>query len=247
MHKAVRQTGLLDLIGEGASDLREQAKSRKAPVRNKSGAWAYVHTEDVDGKIMATCIFCSTSFRVGSMTRIVDHLLGRAGLRACVSDSDELAAVVEKLKKEEEAKNDVKDRKRKLARVSSSSAGAVPHGVTTSGGQDVRQGAKPQQAPLMFQRITDELATDKLTRFFYGNNVPVRLVETKTFKEMVAAIRAAPLDWRPPTRKTLAGPSLQKLASALRREEAPLRQSVLSSSGTVLSDGWETVDHYHLV
>lgn len=92
-----------------------------------------------------------------------------------------------------------------------------------------------------------DIATEKVARFFFGNNIAVRNVESTTFKELVQAIRTAPLDWNPPSRKALGSTCLTALARKLRQEEAPLRQSVLQYGGTVMSDGWDSIDREHLI
>lgn len=243
VHKAVRQTGLLELIGAEAERLSEEQNKRKRPqARTKEDAWKYVTLDEKEGKLTATCIFCRCSYRVGSMTRIVDHLLGRAGLRQCAAESDECLTALEKLKEQESVKQDRKERKQKLATVAA--RGSIPAASASLATPAFRE---KNQTQLVMQRSNAEDATNNVARFFFGNNIPVQVVESETFKALVRSIRTAPLDWKPPTRKTLAGPCLQNLARALRREEAPLRQAVLQFCGTVLSDGWDTVDRLHLI
>lgn len=103
------------------------------------------------------------------------------------------------------------------------------------------------QSKIVLKRKKPESVDEALARFFFGNNISTRVVETTTFKELVQAICVAPVDWMPPNRHRLGGPCLENLCRTLREEEAPLRKALLRYGGTVLSDGWDSVDRNLLV
>lgn len=127
------------------------------------------------------------------------------------------------------------------------SVAAIANKAVNSAPVSAPGSASFSQPPLTFKRTTSESVDEAVARFFFGNNVSVRAVQSKTFKEMIKAIRTAPLEWQPPTEVRLGGKCLQDLCRKLREEEAPLRQALLRNSGTVLSDGWDSVDRTHLI
>lgn len=216
----------------------EAPRERRAKKR-MGGAWDLITLKSDDGKLIkVVCNHCHLEFQVASVTRVVDHFLGRAGVKCCTSKSDDFFSQVEKLKIEEEAKKERKHRKVTAASVTK---------IVTQG--DL--GNKPsemRQVPLtMMKRSGPDDANEAVARFFFGNNIPTAVVNSQTFKDLVRAIRCAPLDWVPPERHKLADESLVKLTRKLRQQEAPLRELIFRNSGTVLSDGWDTVDRMHLV
>ena len=58
------------------------------------GAWPYVsvHENDEDRPV-AECNFCGQTFRVQSVTRVIDHILGRAGAKMCSAESSAVQAL----------------------------------------------------------------------------------------------------------------------------------------------------------
>lgn len=238
----IRQTGLHEFMNS-AQDPNSRQKTtcqkRKMPA-SREGAWAYVtnvsnETSKEGGMLMVMCNFCEAKFKVGSQTRIVDHLLGRGGVKECNSETDDFFTAVQKLKAVEEAKEEKKQRKARLERASkNASASAQP-------------AAQAAQTQLVMKRGLASEVNDAVARFFFGNNISARVIETTTFQKMVKAIRTAPLDWKPSNRKTLGGKDLRNLVVSLKEEEAPLRVAALKNCATVLSDGWDTVDRIHLV
>lgn len=226
---------------------------RKAPKRCSSGAWKHFDVTEELGKLYVSCKFCGYGpFRVASQTRAVDHLLGRGGIKACSADTDAFFAAFEEVQARESKKDDQKGRKRKLHEVDRMSREGVEWSAGSSSQAIQLDGPPPadkyKQTPLVMARPTSAAAaTDALARFFYGNNISTRVVESASFKQMVQAIRTAPLTWQPPTRKRLGGQCLVELVHTLRKEEEPMRTSVMRHGATVLSDGWDTIDRHHLI
>lgn len=178
---------------------------------------------------------------MASVTRIVDHLLGRAACKACTGDTDNFYALCEKLRQQADAKDERKKRKLVKQEVKERTA-PVGFGGKAPSGQ-----APNTQTKLLMKRSAQVDADDAVARFFYGNNIPTQMMNSRTFRDLIDAIRVAPLDWKPPERHRLAGPLLDRLVGTLRAQEAPLRQSVFKNCGTVLSDGWDGVGRSHLI
>lgn len=242
---AMRQTGLMEMItGPAAGSARPPATTKR---NRKDGVWQYVqitHQDSLNGsKVWVSCQFCSCQpFQVSSVTRIIDHILGRTGTKGCTADSDEYHAAYQKVKDEEDAKQERKRRKHTLKSVSRA-AEEEPIGKAGS----TNKSSTSTQMPLVLNRCTPQDADDAVARFFFGNNISTNIVDSKSFKKLVQAIRCAPLDWKAQSSRTLRTKGLQDLTRKLRIEEAPLRQSVMRNCGTVLSDGWDAVDRSHLV
>lgn len=247
---AVRTTGLHELLMRSEQPKLAPAKPKR---KKNDGAWQYVTiAEEKDSKIWVKCNFCDIRpFQVSSVTRIVDHLLGRTNVKPCVGNSDEYSAACVKLKSLEEAKDDAKRRKQmndKVKAVSVQSSDTSQIAAPQGGGPPRASSSKdPTQMPLVWKRSSAAALDEAVARFFFGNNVSTRIVDSKTFKDFIQALRCAPLDWKPPSRQRLGGKCLEDLCKTLRREEAPLRLSVFRNGGTVLSDGWDCVDKNHLV
>lgn len=167
--------------------------------------------EETKQTTIVQCIFWSTSsFKVGSVTRIVDHLLGRPGVKACTGDTDAYLAAVESLRKEEDAKQERKRRKVVVAKVADLADNTYV-AVTSS----TSRPKKTTQTPLLMKRCSGPIdADDAVARFFFGNNIPTQVVYSKTFKDLVQNVRTAPLDWQPPSRQRLAGRCLENLGKS---------------------------------
>lgn len=151
MHRAVRQTGLEELFGAALKDEGSaiaKRNQRKLPKKCTTGAWQYAEIVEENGKLTATCSFCSFGpFRVASQTRLIDHLLGRGGIRSCSADSDEYHSVCKSLRATENVKDDIKDRKRKLEAVDKETKGAA-----TSASVDLDSAPTFTQTPLVMRR-----------------------------------------------------------------------------------------------
>jgi len=63
----------------------------------------------------------------------------------------------------------------------------------------------------------------------------------------VTALRFAPSSYKPPDRHKLHGALLDSTVQKIRRRLGPLRQAAVKNCCTLLSDGWETVNHDHLI
>lgn len=246
--KAVRETGLVELL-TGTREQASAAPSAGKKRARKDGTWKYVTiVEENKQTAVVKCIFCDVAFKVASVTRIVDHLLGRPGVKACASECDGYHVAVEGLRKEEDSKKERKLRKATINQVTELAKSGVAVWPSSGEGKEKRAGPmKTKQTPLLMKRSAPEDADDAVARFFFGNNIPTQVVDSKTFKDMVKEIRTAPLDWHPPPRQRLAGKCLERLARKLRMQEAPLRDHIFRNGGTVLSDGWDTIDRSHLL
>lgn len=73
------------------------------------------------------------------------------------------------------------------------------------------------------------------------------MVEHPLFKKMIFELRTAPPTWHPSSRQRMHGTLLDSVVADLRLDEAPLRESILADGGTILSDGWDSIDRSHLI
>ena len=64
---------------------------------------------------------------------------------------------------------------------------------------------------------------------------------------MVAAVKVAPPSYKPPERHSMYTTVLDSVVTDLRMIEDPIRQVILSRGGTMLSDGWDSIDRNHLI
>jgi len=64
--------------------------------------------------------------------------------------------------------------------------------------------------------MTTTAVDEAIARFFYGENISFRAVESTLFHEMIAVMRAAPVKYKPPNRKRLGGDLLKATTTHLR-------------------------------
>lgn len=198
---AVRQTGLVQMLGASTS-AKPQAKVLKRAVPPGS-VWNFVEVEEVDQKKWVKCKFCNmVPFQVSGATRIIDHFLGRPGIRACSGgsgESDVFNDLVIRLQEEASAKLQKKQRKTILACATELGMSDAAEVVRGKSGMDpaantvevkreqstakpvARLGSKGKgfsQPPLQMGPVAlSEDVDEAIGRFFYGHNVSARLVE----------------------------------------------------------------------
>lgn len=88
-----------------------------------------------------------------------------------------------------------------------------------------------------FDKITPKqkaLVDEKLAAFFYGCNIPFRVVESDHFKNFLKALRPA---YTPPTRKRLASTLLDEAYEKCVSQDASLNPT----EGVLLIDGWKNL------
>ena len=82
---------------------------------------------------------------------------------------------------------------------------------------------------------------------FYGDNLKHRVADSPRFKRVIELAKCAPAAYKPPDRRRLGNDLLFSTSDRLRAEEQPLREAIQLERGTVLSDGWDTVERDHLI
>ena len=179
------------------------------------------------------CLGCG-AFRSGGATRIVDHVLGRKGSAKCSGTDETFLSNVEKVKKNETAKESKKAHKKAIVAVNASAAGAV---VTRPA----------DQPPLSFGTSLVDSCDNAIAELFYACNISASVVDHPKFKNMVTTLKAAPPSYKPPIRQRLYGPLLEGTVGRLQRELAPFREAICRDGATLVSDGWDNVSRDHLV
>lgn len=113
---------------------------------------------------------------------------------------------------------------------------------------------KPQMYLTNFADRSEPGLIDKvralLIKFFVAQNIPFAVVESKEFSELIEALRPAFVSaGGMPTRKQMAGALLGNLFEEVKAKVDAFIKIFLNSGGkmTLLLDGWENVNHDHLV
>lgn len=123
-------TGVFGIMPIRATGLQQSSQSaerkRTASVVRDDPAWQCVEiTDETDAHSPRwKCLGCG-AFRSGGATRIVDHVLGRKGSAKCSGTDETFLSNVEKVKKNETAKESKKAHKKAIVAVNASAAGAV--------------------------------------------------------------------------------------------------------------------------
>ena len=209
------------------------------PKRN-SGVWLHVIVLREHPTVpQVECNFCQHVFVAGT-TRIRDHLCDK-----CSRSSELVMSLKEKLLKERELLARQKSNKRRQAEVdfsvstdSPSSSTVAPYIPPTRGQLTIQESMLP---------ASNGEVDEAIAQFFYGCNISSRIVDHPLFMHMVKKLRQAPPRYKLPHRGRLCNDLLDTTYSNLKREEAPLRSTVLKDCGTVISDGWDNVAKDHLI
>ena len=181
-------------------------------------------------------------FKSGGATRVANHLLGEGGSKKCslVLADDAFRAQVEKVMESAASKAARKHAKKQVALVNQA-AGA---GTSSSTAMIPRAANQPA---LSFGTNHAEACDKVIGELFYACNLPAALADHPKWKRAVEVLRTAPASYKPPNRQKMYTTLLDTTVSSLRTRLAPLEEAVLRNCCTMLSDGWDTVDHDHLI
>ena len=181
---------------------------------------------------VGSCIFCGKHASWTS-TRIKDHILGMNHSKACPAESEhflETKAKLSGLRMDVVTKKQQLDAERRMNEASSSTG---RHQTTIESSMNV---------------MTTTAVDEAIARFFYGENISFRAVESTLFHEMIAVMRAAPVKYKPPNRKRLGGDLLKATTTHLRTSTGLVRNTILQQHGcTIMCDGWDDISKNHLV
>ena len=180
---------------------------------------------------------CGDTFN-GNSTRITAHVLGVRGSKACEGSGPAVEAAKVRLVAHV-AKEDAKKAKKERVALANTAARALPLSVNTAD--------SPSQPPLVLQPTTRPHVDKAIGRFFFGCNIPGNTADHPLWHAVVRSIQCAPPLYKPPHRHAMYGAVLDSVVTDLRMVEEPIRQSVLTSGGTILSDGWDSIGRDHLI
>ena len=232
------QQKLMETAPDGGKRVRVTPQSE--PKRD-DGLWQYVTVlRQHATSPQVQCTFCQHVF-VGGATRIRDHICDK-----CTCGTNAFMQVKEKLLTER-ADSAAKKAKKTVERdvdEAVESAESCESKVKT----DPEVKIKGQQTiRASMQASSSAEIDDVIAEFFYGCNVEPAIADNPLFKKMVMKLKTAPASYKPPDRNRLSNDLLESTTARLKREEAPLRETVLKDGGTVVSDGWDDVAKNHLI
>lgn len=82
----------------------------------------------------------------------------------------------------------------------------------------------------------------QVARFFFGSNLPFRVVENNEFSKLVELLRPG---YQPPNRKALAGDLLDTVHEVIQSMKAEITDD--RSTLTIMQDGWSNVKKYAII
>jgi hypothetical protein len=86
---------------------------------------------------------------------------------------------------------------------------------------------------------TGMAADELMAKCWYKNAIPFHIADSQSFKAFMEAARNAPLSWKPPNRKRIAGDLLEKVNETMERVKRQARSdaSAKGKRQTIISDG----------
>ena len=236
----VRATGL---------NMEEHLKRGVCAALRSDPAWdCVVITDEADKNSPRwLCLGCKVYYS-GSATRIKEHLLGLKKSKACDQKKATAAfrEALENVKKRHTGKIQKKEH-RKIVESVNAACEAGNMNVDKAARALSRANAGLIQPGICFDVSHGEHCDDAIAELFYACNIPAAVADHPKFIKVVKALRAAPSSYKPPDRHKLHGALLDSTVQKIRRRLGPLRQAAVKSCCTLLSDGWETVNHDHLI
>lgn len=192
----------VDMILERLGSI-EKPKSAKEFFTN-------VQYKKVGGELLtASCMFCKTSVTSTGLTRLKDHLA------ACVLCPARVKQPFKDLRAQVHAKRKLKEEQQALHQEEAA---------------DHLRKAKEAKLALVQQGIRGSfksaealVADEAIAQWFYANGIPFHAADSAAdslYKDMVRAIKAAPVGYVPPNRWSLAGPLIDTVHSEIQREIA---------------------------
>lgn len=208
------------------------------------------------------CRWCRKTFS-GGATRVREHYLGGSGsISICPADSDAFCQFKDKLdsqsvdnttRKQQRTLDSIVDRNVQRGRVSD---------VMRIGGEREQRidnetpsfeyARRPQENQRAIESVLhgpkQERALDlHIAEFIYANNLPFAIVTSETFKAMIRAAKCAPASYKPPTEHSLSNKLLDATVELLQKENAPIREVMISNGLSIVCDGWEDNERNHLI
>jgi len=233
-HAAVRATGL---------EQSSASRKRHAVVQRVEVCWSCVEITDEEDAHQPRwrCLGCG-EFKSGGANRISSHLLGANGSKKCSGalGDEAFKANLQKVKKAA-ADKEVKKRIKSDVRL----VNAAAAGEGTSSGAVLPRPAGQQGLNFALNHV--EACDTAIAELFYACNISAAVADHPKFKKLVTVLKSAPASYKPPDRNKLHGPLLDGTVSSLQHRLSPLVEATLRDCATMLSDGWDTVQHDHLI
>ena len=205
--------------------------------KEKGPEWQHVIIldEDKDKQLSAMklqCIYCDKIFR-GGVARIKGHLFGEQGISKCSKVPD---IVIDILKKDDNERQELKIKKRKLTTLDEASA-------STS------QQSTPQQLelPAVFASNEKRNADKAIAKLFYAYRLPFAVADSKYFKEAVAAVSRAGPGYKPPEGKAISTTLLTAAVEDVKQNMVSYKQEAANTGVTLVSDGWTNVQNCPII
>ena len=226
-------TGLATNQGARARLPAKSLPKRTGPV------WA---TVDVTGRHYETspqvkCKDCGQTFS-GGLTRIEDHIVGKAQATACTCSTLALQSLRESIRANRVVKMEAGRKRSAEEQVQAAADGELP-------GPSKKFVQRSFEASL--QVGSREKVDAAIAELVYGENLSFEFSESPRFRAVIEAAKTAPADYVPPSAQQIGGPLLEATTTRLKAEEAPLRKSCTAHGCTVISDGWDDVEKTHLI
>lgn len=191
-------------------------------------------------QLTCKCMFCFRTINSTGATRVVDHfvecvLCPKEVKEPCMAMRDGTAS--KRKAKEESTTMAAEERDLVLVQMKAQKTEMRQMGI--------KAGFKAAEA---------SVADEAIAKFFYANGVTfgaARDVSSGSYyKEMVAAIQAAPPGYVPPNAKTLAGPMIDVCYNSMSADIGKRDQNgemTRKFGSAYTSDGWESCDHLPLI
>lgn len=188
-------------------------------------------------QLTGKCVFCVASVTSSGAQRLVEHLTEK-----CLLVPKEVKLGFRRLKENKEVR---KAGKRALE-------ATIMHERSIA--------VKREQAEFVQLGLRDSLGNAKtnvadaaIAKFFYANALSFAAASSEAnsyYKEMVAAIQAAPANYTPPNAAKIAGTLLDACYNTMKKDlngRDPDGTLKSKFGATYISDGWDSVDHLPLV
>ena len=234
---AMRATGLEE----------SQQPKRHCSVRRNDLAWScVVVTDETDIKQPRwQCLGCG-EFKSGGASKITNHLLGLSQSKKCSRSKADATfnENFEAVKAESMRKSQQKQQKLNVALSNQAALAGASFALSSAS----RTGSRDVNQPtLNFNQAHSDHCDAAMAEMFYACNISAAVADHPRFKKFISVIRTAPPSWKMPNRQKMLQNLLDDTCDNVRARLAPLRQKVMQNCGTLLSDGWDTAEHDHLI
>lgn len=237
-----RSTGVDQPVQRAGKGPKSRARCLNPGMRRTGLEWSgvVIKGNESSSTPQVSCKFCGKIFS-GGATRIREHFLGGGNVEECRCETEEYCNFKDKLQGKNEQ---IIAQKRHREAVEAVDRAASGEGAFN---QPLKKQQRQRSIESSLAVGGDKVLDSAIAELFYGCNLNHRMADSPLFKRVITLAKTASEHYKPPDRKRLGNDLLFSTTERLQREQSQSIENVRADGLTIVSDGWDDVQHTHLI